>query len=72
MHVAKLHAALHSIAEDLDFCRVSRDLTQLESTLDASVRSPSDKNTEAFRLVYEGLSNTLHTARTNCAPRLVE
>ena len=67
MHVAKLHAALHSIAEELDFCQVARNLTQLESALDTSVRSPSDSSTEAFRRVYENFSQILQTARTNCA-----
>ena len=67
MHVAKLHAALHSIAEELDSCQVARNFTQMESTLDASVRSPSDKSTEAFRQVYENFSQILQDAQTNCA-----
>ena len=67
MHVAKLHAALHSIVEELDSCQVARNLTSLESALDASVQSPSDKNTEAFRRVYESLNQSLQNARTNLA-----
>ena len=67
MHVAKLHAALHSIAEELDSGQVARNLAQLESTLDTSVRSPSDKSTGAFRRVYENFSQSLQTAGTNCA-----
>ena len=67
MHVAKLHAALHSIAEKFDSCQIAQNLGQLESALDISVRSPGDKNTEAFRRIYDNVTQLLQAAKTNCA-----
>ena len=67
MHVAKLHAALHAIAEEFDSGQTLQNLDQLESTLAGSVASPGEETTLAFRQAYEKIEQILQSAPTNSA-----
>ena len=65
MHAGKLHARLHWITEEFDSGQIIQNLAELERTLDTSVKSPSEKNTQAFRQTYEKMGQTLQSAQIN-------